>query len=49
MEHPQGYTFAEKLQQNGYDGYEFQYIDCCGETTYYAFFDKNKILPYRIP
>ena len=44
MEHPQYYTFADRMKESGYDGYYFEYLGYGG--TYYLIFDVNKVLPY---
>ena len=49
MEHPDYYTFAERLKNDGYDGYCFTYLDSyAGYPTYFAFFNAKEILPYQI-
>lgn len=49
MEHPNYYTFAERLKNDGYDGYCFTYLDSyAGYPTYFAFFNAKEILPYQI-
>ena len=47
MEHPDYYSFAERLREDGYDGYSFMYFGD-GNPTYYAFFNPDEILRYRV-
>lgn len=46
MEHPEYYTFMDKMKRDGFDGYYFEYLGYLGHgSTYYLIFDIHKVLP----